>query len=44
MSIEERAKEIIKNIINFSKKNPSKSEIDKFVKEQLKNYSEEVKK
>jgi hypothetical protein len=44
MSIEDIAKEIIENIINFYKKNPSKSEINRFVKEQLKNYSEKVKK
>jgi hypothetical protein len=44
MKIEEAAKEIIENIINFYKKNPSKSEINRFVKEQLKNYSEKVKK
>jgi len=45
MSIEDIAKEIIENILKFYKKKKwSKKELERFVKEQLKNYSDEVKK
>ena len=45
MSIEEIAKEIIENILElYKKKKWSKKELERFVKEQLKNYSDEVKK
>jgi Asp-tRNA(Asn)/Glu-tRNA(Gln) amidotransferase B subunit len=45
MSIEEIAKEVIENILElYKKKKWTKKKLEEFVNEQLKNYSDEVKK